>query len=93
MATNLKPYDRFGDGDEYTEVERVFDPAAKSVTEVFTLVAGGERRQYVLRSALYDPGELQDLLEGAGFVDFSFYGGYDVSPLHDGSPMILVVAR
>jgi hypothetical protein len=93
VVNNLQPNDRFGAGDHYTDVSRQLNTVENIVTEVFTLVSPDETRTYILRYRLYTQGELNALLEQAGFEVPTIFGGYDDVPLTSISPVIVAVAQ
>jgi SAM-dependent methyltransferase len=93
VASNLKPTDRFGEGDRYTDVTRQFDTDENSVTEIFTHVAPGETQRYILRYRLYSSDELSILLEKDGFDIVAKFGDFNGSPLTIASPVMVLVAQ
>ena len=93
VASNLKPADRFGEGDRYTDVARQFDADENTVTEIFTLVSPGETQRYVLRYQLFSLDELSALLEKDSFNILATYGGYNRNPMTIASPVMVVVAQ
>jgi len=93
VASNLKPSDRFGEGDRYTDIARQFDADETSVTEIFTLVSPGETQHYVLIYRLFSLDELSALLEKDGYKIVATYGGYYRNPLTIASPVMVIVAQ
>jgi len=93
VASNLKPTDRFGEGDRYTDVTRQFHTDENAVTEIFTHVAPGETQRYILRYRLFNLDELSALLEDAGFGIVAIYGDYNGIPLTSASPVMVFVAQ
>jgi SAM-dependent methyltransferase len=93
LENNLKTYERFGEGETYTEVERNYDQKLKLVTEVFTQLSPNGQRDYLLRYRIFNQAEIKKLLVNAGFVDITFYGGYDGIPLVAECPTMVVSAR
>lgn len=89
----MKPSDKFGEGDRYTAVSRRYDPDDRTATEIFTLVAPENTRTYLLRYRLFDRDELTALLAQAGFTVGATYGDYAGAPLADDSAMMLMVGR
>ena len=89
----LKPSDRFGDGERYTAVSRQYDPQKQTVTEIFRLVSPEEIQTYTLRYRLYDRAALFALLRQAGFVIRAAYGDYEGAPLTDEHPFMLVIGQ
>lgn len=92
----LKPSERFGGGERYTEVIRSFDPISNQLTERFQLVAPGQERTYRLCLRLYSVGELETLLTQAGLQVVGRFGAYDLNPtqpLTADSPAMLMVCR
>ncbi len=93
VSSNLKPADRFGGGDRYTDVTRQFDTDENAVTEIFTHVAPDDTQRYILRYRLYSLDELSILLEKDRFGIVAIYGDYNRSPLTITSPVIVLVAQ
>ena len=93
VADNLKSDDRFGEGDHFTEVRREFDASENIVTEIFKIVSPEKTDTYTLRYRVYDQGELEQLLEQAGFNMIATYGGYEDISLRAEDPIMVMVAR
>ena len=93
VLSNLKHTERFGDSENYTEVERQIDLQSNAVTEIFSVVSPQETCQYILRYRIYSPVDLRALLRVAGFEVLALFGNYNQAILRPGSPIILVVAR
>jgi len=93
VIANLKETDRFGSGERYTDVRRSYDPAHKTVTEIFNLVSPDSERRYILRYHLYAQQEIEGLLTNAGFEIVHTYGSFDAAPITTQSPNMLFVAR
>jgi SAM-dependent methyltransferase len=93
VLPNLKPRDRFGNDENFTQIDRCFDPHSRTISEAFTLVSGGKRNDFLLRYRLYDLDEVQSLLVGTGFEIVTFHGGYDASEFTPDSPILLGVTR
>ena len=89
----LKPSDKFGEGERYTAVVRQYDPASKIVTETFNLVAPEQTQTYWLQYRLFSQGELVTLLDGAGFTAIEMFSDYAGSPLTSDSPTMIVVGQ
>ena len=89
----LKPSDRFGEGERYTVVSRQYDPQKQTVTEIFRLVSPEESQIYTLCYRLYDRAALLALLGQAGFVIQATYGNYEGAPLTDEHPFMLVIGQ
>ena len=92
-VSNLKMSERFGEGDTFTQVTRSYDAGQNLVTEVFALVSADEQRQYVLQYRLFNQAQIIQLLEGAGFVGITCYGGYADMPLDSHSPTMVISAQ
>ena len=67
-VSQLRPSDKFGEGEQFTAVTRQYNPSDQTVTETFRLVAPEETRSYLLRYHLYSFTELESLLKQAGFL-------------------------
>jgi SAM-dependent methyltransferase len=93
LVKNLKTSEHFGEGETYTEVERGFDDGSNLVTEQFTLVSEKGQSKFLLRYRLFNQLEIKTLLEESGFVDLTFYGGYEITPLSEDCPTMVVRAR
>lgn len=90
-VAQLRPSDKFGDGDRYTAVTRQYNPNNQTITETFHLVTPENTRTYTLRYRLYDRTELENLLTQAGFTFHAAYSSYTGSPLTaDSATMILI---
>jgi ubiquinone/menaquinone biosynthesis C-methylase UbiE len=93
VESNLKTHERFGEGETYTEVERSYDKELKLVTEMFTQVSPKSQRTYLLRYRLFNQTEIRKLLVDVGFIDITFYGGYERIPLAEDCPTMVASAR
>jgi SAM-dependent methyltransferase len=93
VVANLKPSDRFGSGEDYTQVNRAYDPETQTVTEHFKVVSPQGSRQFVLRYRLYSHVELGTLLEEAGLDLVASYGDYGGHALDDESATMIALAR
>lgn len=65
---SLVPAERFGEGDNRTEIFRRFDPGSSRVIERFEVVTDGIVRTFDLAYRLFAGTELEGLLSAAGFV-------------------------
>ena len=92
-VNNLKPEERFGEGKNYTQVVRSYDPDHNIVTEEFTLVSPAEQRLFLLQYHLFSRSEISLLLEGAGFAGLTFYDGYTANHLEPNSPTMVIRAQ
>ena len=92
LESHLKTEERLGSGDSYVDVERSYDKQHKVVTEVFTRVSPKGRQAYMLRYRLFNPDEIKQLMEEAGFNEINFYGGYKDIPLVDDCPAMVISA-
>ena len=68
-VAGLVTEDRFGDGDNRTEITRRFDTDTSRVIERFTVVTNGVARQFDLAYRLFSAEELTDHLTAAGFAN------------------------
>lgn len=91
-VANLKTAERFGGGQNFTEVSRSYDSHSQYNQEQFHVVAGDSAQDFLLKYRLYDRAELEKLMEEAGFQILSAYSGYDGQPLTAESPIMLVSA-
>jgi D-alanine-D-alanine ligase len=91
-VAGLKAADRFGSGDQYTDVTRQYDLHSHIWTEAFEVVNGTTSQAFLLRYRLYSWPELRELLTKVGFGELRNYGGYDGRPRTDESPIMLVSA-
>jgi SAM-dependent methyltransferase len=90
---HLTQSERFGEGEQHTNVTRRFDSEKKLVTELFEVVSPESTRGFLLRYRLYNRAELTELLESAGFTVQASFGDYDGNPLGPDSAMMLLFAR
>lgn len=89
----LKTTERFGTGEQYTDVIRWYDGEDKTVSEVFEVVSPQGVRRYLLRYRLYSQAELSRLLEGAGFSIVASFGNYEGDALVPDSAVMLLIGR
>ena len=89
---NLRPADKFGQGDRYTTVTRRFNAGDNTVTEIFTVISPEATKTYLLRYRLYSRPELTALLHQAGFSVIASYADYQGAPLSPASPTMLVIS-
>jgi len=92
-VSQLKPSDKFGDGERYTAVTRQYDKSDHSVTETFALVSPEKTHNFVLRYRLYTQETLAQLLEQAGFTIEAWFSDYDGSPLSAESATMLALCQ
>ncbi len=92
-VSQLKPTDKFGNGERYTAVTRQYNPDDHSITEIFRLVSPEETRAYRLHYRLYNRAELTCLLTAAGFIVSAAHGDYAGTPLADEHPIMLMVGQ
>ena len=90
---HLKPVERFGKGEIYTDVSRSYDSEQQTITELFEVVAPGNTRAYLLRYRLFSQTELSDLVTEAGFTIHASFGDYEGNPLDANSAVTLLIAR
>jgi len=93
VITNIKEFDRFGDEQKYTEIIRLYDAKNSIVHEKFAIVSPEETRHYLLRYHLFNLPEINAFMKNAGFEVNHTFGDFHNTPLTEGSPNILVVAR
>ncbi len=91
-VANLKEYERFGGGEQYTAVTRQYNSHSHVWTERFQVVKGEASSDFLLQYRLYNWPELEGLLLDAGFQNLQDFGGYDGRPRTDESPIMLVSA-
>ncbi len=92
-VNNLNLEERFGEGENYTQVDRSYDADQNLVTEKFTLVSPAEQRLYVLQYRLFNRAQGSHLLEEAGFSGITFFDGYTDTPLDDHNPTMVIRAQ
>lgn len=92
-VNDLRLAERFGAGERYTDVTRRYDPADKTVTEVFEVVTPVSSQTYLLRYRLYSRDELIRLFEAAEFSIQAAFGDYAGSPLSPDSAVMLLIGR
>ena len=92
VETHLKTREQLGGGDSYVDVERSYDKPQKIITEVFTRISPEGQQAYMLRYRLFNPIEIRQLLEEAGFTEINIYAGYELTPLVDNEPAMVINA-
>jgi D-alanine-D-alanine ligase len=93
VENHLKTEERLGGGDSYVDVERSYDKPQKIVTEVFTRISPNGQQAYMLRYRLFNLDEINALLEKVGFNEIDIYAGYEMTPLMDDDPAVVICAR
>ena len=88
---NLKPTDRFGTDDAYTDITRRFNAVDNTLTETFTLVSPANTQHFLLRYRLFSLAELTTLTAQTGFKAEATYCNYHAAPLQPDSPTMLLV--
>lgn len=74
--------------------ESTLDLSANVIRKQWTyFLPDGSRVAHQSSVRLYDPAALRRLFEGAGFIDVTFFGDVDASPLTLNSPRCIVTAR
>jgi len=92
-VSQLRPSDKFGDGERYTAVTRHYSPTDQTITETFTLVTPQDTRTYTLCYQLYSRPELQTLLTAAGFTIQATFSDYTGSPLTDADAIMIIIGK
>ncbi|HID52530.1 MAG TPA: class I SAM-dependent methyltransferase [Anaerolineae bacterium] len=90
-VTQLRPSDKFGDGEQYTAVTRQYNPADQTITETFRLIAPEETRTYTLHYRLYSRAALETLLTQSGFTIQAAYSDYTGAPLADDAATMILI--
>jgi SAM-dependent methyltransferase len=93
FVRNLKSSERFGEGAAYTQVNRSFDDRNNLVSEEFTQVSESGQLKFLLRYRLFNQIEIETLLGKSGFIDPTFYGGYEEIPLREDCPTMVISGR
>ncbi len=89
----LKTTERFGDDNDYTNIERSFDADASVVTERFRVVSPQTERTFLLRYRLFSADELAGTLADAGFQAIERFADYSGTALGDDSPTMILIGR
>jgi 2-polyprenyl-3-methyl-5-hydroxy-6-metoxy-1,4-benzoquinol methylase len=92
-VAQLRPSDKFGEGERYAAVTRQYNPADQTVTETFRLIAPEETRTYTLRYRLYSRAALETLLTQSGFTIQAAYSDYAETPLTDESATMILIGE
>ncbi|MCP4423077.1 MAG: methyltransferase domain-containing protein [Chloroflexi bacterium] len=92
-VAQLKPSEKFGDGERYTAVAKQYDSSTKIVNEEFLVVAPEQSRTYLLRYRLFSFSELSSLMADAGFAITVAFGDYAGTSLTEDSPSMLLIGR
>jgi SAM-dependent methyltransferase len=83
----------FGDGAR-ARYSPTFDPATQRLTETQRLrLPDGRRGEFGYCVRAYDPGQLLDLLEEAGFRRIRLAGSLEGSPHRNGDPLVVHASR
>jgi len=92
-VSQLRPSDKFGDGERYTAVIRHYNPTDQTITEDFTLVAPEGTGTYTLCYRLYSRPQLQTLLTDVGFTIQAAFSDYTGSPLTDTDAVMVIIGK
>ena len=92
-VAQLKPSDKFGEGERYTAVTRQYHSETHVVTETFDLVAPEKTVTYLLQYRLFHQTELVDLLVNVGFTVTAMSGNYTGDPLTTDSLTMVMVCQ
>ncbi|MEM7125506.1 MAG: class I SAM-dependent methyltransferase [Chloroflexota bacterium] len=90
---NLKLHDRFGDEQNFTDIQRHYDPKASIVSERFTIGTPDGLDEYFLQYRLYQMDDLVHLLQNAGFQPKEWFANADGAMLCQDSPMMIVMSQ
>lgn len=90
---SLKPVERFGTGEHYTDVARSYQPEGQTITEAFTVVPADKVKHFLLRYRLYSQPELVALLTQEGFKIVKVFADYKGTRLGTDSPMMLGICQ
>ena len=89
----LRPYDRFGSGEAFTEISRSHDDQRHVINEYFRVVNNNNEMKFHLSYRLFTLEELRELLGKAGFIVEHEWGDYVGTKLSTDQPMMLLMAR
>lgn len=93
IIRNLKTYERFDEGHNYTEIFRDYSTESNIVTERFNLQDFQGSRSYYLKYRIYHLNEIKGMLADSDFSILSIYGGYLEKPLSPDDPSIVLIAQ
>lgn len=93
LVKNLKPNERFGGGNSYTEVTRGYTIENDIVTELFNVHSPQKTSSFLLKYRVYGLNELKIMLAGANFSTVAIYGGFTEKPLEPDDPNIVIVSQ
>ena len=88
VRRTLIPFDRRADGSRIIEQARAISDDGRFVRK--TITVSDETREFVERVRLFDPEELQVMVDTAGFDVVEILGSYDGRPLDADSPRAIV---
>jgi ubiquinone/menaquinone biosynthesis C-methylase UbiE len=89
VRRSLISFDRRTEGGRVIEQTREISGDGRFVRK--TITVSDEDREFVERVRLFDPHELTEMVERAGFDVIEMLGGYDGQPRADDSPRAIVV--
>jgi ubiquinone/menaquinone biosynthesis C-methylase UbiE len=89
VRRSLISFDRRTEGGRVIEQTREISVDGRFVRK--TITVSDEDREFVERVRLFDPHELTEMVERAGFDVIEMLGGYDGQPRADDSPRAIVV--
>lgn len=92
-VAQLKPFDKFGDGERYTAVIRHYDAETHIVSETFNLVSPEQSETYLLQYRLFSQKELKVMVEAAGFTVKAMFSNYAGANLTKNSPTMILVSQ
>jgi SAM-dependent methyltransferase len=93
VINNLKVNERIGEEPRHVDVKRHYDGFQKTLTEHFRIHSPGDKEDFILRYRLYRFEDLRYLLFDAGFDTEAAFGGYELVPLDEESPIQLLFTR
>ena len=91
LRETLVPYDERDIGGKIVEQRREISDDGRFVIKHICI--RGESREFTERVRLFDPDELRDMMEDAGFFVTSTYGNYDGTLVTPSSPRAIVFGR
>lgn len=91
LRETLVPYDERDIGGKIVEQRREISDDGRFVIKHICI--RGESREFTERVRLFNPDELRDMMEDAGFLVTSTYGNYDGSLVTPSSPRAIVFGR
>ncbi len=93
IIRNLKAFERFDEGRNYTEIFRDYSTESNIMAERFNLRDIRGTRSYYLKYRVYNLNEIKTMLADSDFSILAIFGGYSEKPLSPDDPSIVLIAQ